>query len=408
LHEAVQPVQVREVNQRTGSASLDYRIHAEHGLRIVAVGGNSLSRGLTLEGLSTSYFFRNSQMYDTLLQMGRWFGYRDGYGDLCRIWLTEEAEGWYAHITRASEELREELKRMRRLQLTPRDFGLKVRAHPDALIVTARNKMRTAKQIVREVSLSARGLETARLSASPEKIRANRVAVERWLSALPAPDDREVRAALWNRVPGSLVADLLEDFQAHPLSYDFQPRMLATFIRSGQLPVLDEWDVVVPGGSGEVVAFGGRKIKPVRRQVIVTPAIDSILVSGRKARLGSRGAERVGLTPEQVKEAEARADPSGNIPDIRYRDLRTRPLLLIYPIQADLVGVKQAQLSPRPYPADGSLLVGLGLSFPEFDDSAVRRRLVYRVNLVEWRSMFDADLFDGEFGDDRAFDDDNA
>ncbi len=187
LHEAVQPVQVREVNQRTGSASLDYRLHAEHGLRVIAVGGNSLSRGLTLEGLSTSYFFRNSQMYDTLLQMGRWFGYRDGYGDLCRIWLTEEAEGWYTHITRASEELRDELKRMRRLQLTPRDFGLKVRAHPDALIVTARNKMRTAKEIVREVSLSARGLETARLSASPEKIRANREATERWLSRSARP-----------------------------------------------------------------------------------------------------------------------------------------------------------------------------------------------------------------------------
>ncbi len=82
--------------------------------------------------------------------------------------------------------------------------------------------------------------------------------------------------------------------------------------------------------------------------------------------------------------------------------------MLIYPIQADLRTVKEAKLSPRPYPSDGSLLVGLGLSFPVFDDSAVRSRVVYRVNLVEWRSMFDVDLFDGEFGDDRAFDDDNA
>ena len=101
---AALPIVVRAVNQRTGAASLDYAKHRESGLRVIAVGGNSLSRGLTLEGLSTSYFFRNSQMYDTLLQMGRWFGYRDGYKDLCRLWLTDDAAQWYAHITLATEE----------------------------------------------------------------------------------------------------------------------------------------------------------------------------------------------------------------------------------------------------------------------------------------------------------------
>src|SRR5262249_23843261 len=85
LTDAALPILVRAVNQRTGLASLDYAAYREGGLRVIAVGGHSLSRGLTLEGLSTSYFFRNSQMYDTLLQMGRWFGYRDSYADLCRI-----------------------------------------------------------------------------------------------------------------------------------------------------------------------------------------------------------------------------------------------------------------------------------------------------------------------------------
>ena len=127
LKRSALPVEVRAINQRTGAASLDYRPYRQ-GLRVVAVGGNSLSRGLTLEGLSTSYFYRNSQMYDTLLQMGRWFGYRDGYDDLCRVWMTDEAIAWYAHISEATEELRTEIKRMQRLNLTPRDFGLKVRA----------------------------------------------------------------------------------------------------------------------------------------------------------------------------------------------------------------------------------------------------------------------------------------
>src|ERR1700744_899708 len=85
------------------------RLHATEtpGVRVVAVGGNSLSRGLTLEGLCVSYFLRNSKAYDTLLQMSRWFGYRDGYADLCRLWLTEDAEGWYQHITQATLELKQ-------------------------------------------------------------------------------------------------------------------------------------------------------------------------------------------------------------------------------------------------------------------------------------------------------------
>lgn len=72
LNRAIAPIAVRAVNQRTGATSLDYFNHKEDGLRVIAVGGNSLSRGLTLEGLGVSYFYRKSQMYDTLLQMGRW------------------------------------------------------------------------------------------------------------------------------------------------------------------------------------------------------------------------------------------------------------------------------------------------------------------------------------------------
>lgn len=111
LHESVSAVNVVEVNSRS-VGSLDYSGHDSIGLNVIAVGGLSLSRGLTLEGLVVSYFLRNSMMYDTLLQMGRWFGYRPGYEDLCRVWMPEEAQGWYAHIAESIEELRDELARM--------------------------------------------------------------------------------------------------------------------------------------------------------------------------------------------------------------------------------------------------------------------------------------------------------
>src|SRR5204863_2247591 len=108
LHDAAAPVRVVEVNSRSAGV-LNYS-DFEKGLNVIAVGGFSLSRGLTLEGLSITYFLRNSVMYDTLMQMGRWFGYRPGYDDLCRIWMPEDAQGWYAHVAESIEMLRDDLK----------------------------------------------------------------------------------------------------------------------------------------------------------------------------------------------------------------------------------------------------------------------------------------------------------
>lgn len=111
-------------------------------LSVIAVGGDKLSRGLTLEGLVVSYYLRASKMYDTLMQMGRWFGYRPGYVDLCRIFTSKELIGWYEHITIASEEMRRDFEYMYLLNRTPKDYGLKVRTHKFGLKITAANKFR--------------------------------------------------------------------------------------------------------------------------------------------------------------------------------------------------------------------------------------------------------------------------
>lgn len=129
------------------------------GLRVIAIGGIGLSRGLTLEGLMVSYFFRNSIAYDTLMQMGRWFGYREGYLDLCRIWMTDEMQECYYAINRATEELRESIILYKNSGLTPMDFGIKVRTDNN-LLITARNKMRTAKEELMECTLSSKIIET--------------------------------------------------------------------------------------------------------------------------------------------------------------------------------------------------------------------------------------------------------
>jgi hypothetical protein len=392
LHESTQPITVRSVNQSASAGSLDYRSHLPAGLRVIAVGGDSLSRGLTLEGLSTSYFFRNSQAYDTLLQMGRWFGYRDGYADLCRLWLTDEAVHWYSHIWSATEELRDEFRRMRSLGLTPQDFGLRVRAHPDSLVVTARNKMRSAQTIVRDISLSGNGIETARLIASDSLLDANAELVERFIVHMQASGSSgaisEFGSWLWRSVSKDLVAELLEEFATHPRNHDFQSKALASFLERNDDPALQSWDVAVPQGSSDTETIAGLPIRPQVRAVLAKEGDSSILVSGARARVGSRGVEREGLTREQV-EAINSAHPGKNISDKWYRDARTRPLLLIHVLR----GTTGEERTPfRPYPAKP--LTALGLSFPRFDDSGIAGKVAYQVNMVEWRQMFAAEESD--------------
>jgi len=172
---------VVEVNSRVND--LDYSAAGDRGLTVIAVGGFSLSRGLTLEGLTVSYFLRNSMMYDTLMQMGRWFGYRGGYEGLCRIWMPPQAIGWYAHIAEATEELHEELRRMQRDRATPLQFGLAVRSHPASLLVTARNKLRSGEKHVK-IGLSNGYVETHKLLNTPEALDGNRSAARDFLTAL--------------------------------------------------------------------------------------------------------------------------------------------------------------------------------------------------------------------------------
>lgn len=399
LNDAIQPVTVRSVNQSSSASSLDYRSHLPHGLRVIAVGGDSLSRGLTLEGLSTSYFFRNSQAYDTLMQMGRWFGYRDGYADVCRLWLTEEAVHWYTHIWSASEELRSEFKRMRALALTPKDFGLRVRSHPDALMVTARNKMRTAQTIVREVSLSGNGIETARLLVADRQLDANAELAARFLERLKdegvQSEVSEWGSLLWRSVPKNLIADLLASYVTHPRNYDFQTDALAKFLRESTIDALDAWDVAVPQGSGQPETFGPITLRPQQRTVVLKRGDSSLLISGPSARVGSRGVEREGLSREQVDEV-TRARPEKNVADRWFRLVRTRPLLLLHLVRG-FTGHGDERVPFRPAPAPP--MVALGLSFPVFDDSGIAGKVEYKVNMVEWRQMFVAEETDERLGE---------
>jgi hypothetical protein len=386
LTSAILPIVVRAVNQKSGAASLSYAEYAQDGLRVIAVGGNSLSRGLTLEGLCISYFYRGTAMYDTLLQMGRWFGYRTNYEDLVRVWMTVETSNWYSHIAEASEELRREIKHMQNSRLRPKDFGMKVRAHPDALLITARNKMRHSSEITRLMSISEEGLETPRLMNDPGIISANyRVSaslVERLVRS--KAKRAENNNPLWKELDKELVVDLLKNFVVHPLNVTFHPVDLANFIETSEDPRLAKWDVVIPNGGGEMLSLaGGVTIRLQKRKLAVNSERRFLLVNEKKMRVGSRGVEKEGMSSEQILAAEKafREDPENagtlNVPDRAYRTYRSRPLLILHFIE----GTVNEQIFQVP---DGTALTAIGLSFGKLGESV---RVNYRINLVEIRNL---------------------
>ncbi|MBU1705990.1 Z1 domain-containing protein [Patescibacteria group bacterium] len=176
LPDVVDELSVRMING-TAKDALDYADSAG-GLKVIAIGGDKLARGLTLEGLCVSYFLRASRMYDTLMQMGRWFGYRPGYLDLCRLYTTSDLIEWFKHIADAAEELREEFDIMADTGSTPREYGLKVKSHP-VLLVTSRLKMRSAKSLW--LSFSGSIVETVSLFKERSIVEKNFQAFNQYL-----------------------------------------------------------------------------------------------------------------------------------------------------------------------------------------------------------------------------------
>jgi hypothetical protein len=255
LPNSISDIQIRMING-TAKDILDYTEREGAGLKVIAIGGDKLARGLTLEGLCISYFLRASKMYDTLMQMGRWFGYRPGYLDLCRLYTTAELSEWFGHITDAAEELREEFDLMAASGATPREYGLKVQSHP-VLMVTSRLKMRAAKNLM--LSFSGQLLETISLYRDPQVLDRNLKAATELISVLGKPEIDPVRMRLgsrqqwkgflWHDVAATDVADFFMAYKTHPEAYKVNSSLITEFVLSmAAAGELTSWTVAVIGG----------------------------------------------------------------------------------------------------------------------------------------------------------------
>lgn len=396
-------IEVRMING-TAKDALDYADQKAKGLRVIAVGGDKLSRGLTLEGLTTSYFLRTSKMYDSLMQMGRWFGYRPGYIDLCRLYTTAELAEWFGHIADASEELREEFDLMVASGGTPRDYGLKVQSHP-VLTVTSRLKMRSARSLW--LSFSGQVSETVSLFADRGTLQANLETTSRFVAALGAGEDNPVRrrpdgehrwkGRLWRDVPAGEVIAFLEAYRTHPEAYKVNSTLLARFIeKMNANGELSAWTVAVVGGgqgAAHTLAPGLDVDMLVRKSTgkagryaigrLLSPRDEAIDLDEAEWAEALRVTRAAWQKDPARRNAEEPADPSGPaIRLVRGRGApggaphRERGLLLIYLLDPARAAPEMEGLPP---------VAAIGVSFPASESG---EKVEYMVNNVEWTQEY--------------------
>ncbi len=325
---------------------LDYTRYEKEGIGLtaVAVGGLSLSRGLTIEGLTVSYMYRNTKMYDTLMQMGRWFGYRPGFEDLCRVHLSRDSINWYSHIAEAAEELVQQAKQMSRNGLSPEYFGLYVRSHSKSLLITAANKMRAAEEVVINQNLTGQLIESTSLPLDEEVNNKNEKAIEelwRRFSDRFRPTDKG-----WfiSDVEIEFIEEFLSKFRVHKNS-SLKKMMALDYLDAikNQYPLGDI--LLISKGDGDPAHF---RLGPQDRTAEkVKLELDEWAISGY--RVASRGDEKFGLNKEQISEAERIAasgvkSKTGKASDYHYRVVRNKPLLMLHvlsPIENDrLIGLR--------------------------------------------------------------------
>ncbi len=405
LNDAASRIEVRAIFGGSRDA-LDYYDHQNTGLSVIAVGGNKLSRGLTLEGLSVSYYLRAAKMYDTLMQMGRWFGYRPGYVDLCRLFTSRELNEWFCHISSASEDLRDEFDYMANVAgSTPEQYALKVRTHPGVLQISATNKMRTAITI--EISWAGRLVELYEYKKDIHTINNNFDRTKRFIASLPAPyTPKPKNAYLWYDIPAEKV---IEFFDALIISENIkraEPKRIIQFI-NGQLKndELTEWRIALmskPNAKSSQFIIGNKMVdigQWIRKDDETRSNEDLYLI--RKSHIISPWDEFIDFNDEEKriamemtnlyrkKEGEAKY-PNGQLVRDSIRDPRN-PLLLIYLLDPE------ESLDKYPLPPSTNPFIGYAISFPK---SRYHVPVSYAIN-QELLAQFDTEQdFDEEYYED--------
>ncbi|WP_273834172.1 Z1 domain-containing protein [Guptibacillus sedimenti] len=233
----------------------------------IIIGGSTLSRGLTIEGLISTYFLRASTTADTLMQMGRWFGYRKGYELLPRIWMTKDTYNKFLFLSKLEEELREELEEYMLGNKSPVDFGPRVKNSPQVswLRITSKNKMQEAEEV--DMDFTGTSIQTIHFDNDLDVLERNINITEEFLGKVPKKPERSVTrksALVYRNVDFSLIKnEFLLKMKFNERSRTFNQIELFTdwYDKVEQEIGFKNWNVVV-AGIGEVSEVNkGHEIK---------------------------------------------------------------------------------------------------------------------------------------------------
>jgi hypothetical protein len=341
-------------------------------LKAVLVGGNKLSRGVTIEGLLVSYYVRLAPYYDTLLQMGRWFGYRDDYVDLTRLYSTELLISWFHDLATAEEDLRRQVEMYDKKKSTPLQFAPKIRSHP-AMLVTAENKMQAASEITQ--SYDGELVQTLRFPFGAtdcvDRLRENLDYTRGFVSGLGTPATNEDGLVGWVDVPTGAIQDFLDRFWVMTQTSIHPPTVRNYIHEQARLGELTRWRLLIHGQAHPTEALG-------REDLGIASAGPIGLISRSRLKsdptslgvITDPGDELYGLSDEDIKDAEERAalrefPTRGKA----YRSKRSpeEGLLILYPISGNSAPTSARAANRIPLFADGAdrcTVLGYAVSFP--------------------------------------------
>lgn len=429
LYDEIKQFKIVIINSRNGKMNqigddgrkkrFDYEEYEEVGARVIAIGGMVLSRGLTLEGLMTSYYSRNAATYDTLLQMCRWFGYRPGYEDLCRVYLTQENVDRFDAVLDAVEDLKLQFAEMDRQGKIPKDFGLMIKESPDTLettmLITARNKMRGTETIEYRLNYGGVYADTSKLSRKTKDNEQNYDAIKAFMSKVRFSWQPSVGTDRYMATDVSKfdVAELFRKLNIPYVNKKFDCEGLAEYVENSA--IFPYWDVVVATGKSTAIqnVFGVDNLIAVKRSFRINNAKDPyIRIGGSNNRVMEPGILNVGLGLDEADKKIILAEKNNLYPhDPPYKELgatdylkrRQTPILIIYPIDLEPED-KQSEEQKRIKDSFGEdmPLFAFAFGFPKKESE---EKLRYRANLVKLQQLANIEVDDDEEGADE--DDDN-
>ncbi len=370
---AIDKMQIVVVNSGRSSTKLDYKKNKS--IRAIAIGGLALSRGLTLKGLMTSYFYRNTATFDVLMQMGRWFGYRDQYADICRIWTSENSANWYKIISDATEELKDDLSKMFEDRLTPSEFGIKVRDESDDLQITAMNKMRSAFNHDIYFTLWGSIFETPYLSLNAKNNKVNYNAVLNLIQELHVDDIHFTKFNGGNisyaaNVPKHFILDFIRSIKVNLKNIKFDTSQIETIINTDSSPVMSLWDIGFVNGDSNISIDLSEDVSVELLHRRLVKGNGCLSFAGRGS-LGGTSDGKVGLSQTQIDRIlkELKQENKGLRNKVWFERCQDRnPLLLIYlvrPKDLDDEQLKDEQLVKYVNELNGTPIVAFAIGFPQ-------------------------------------------